>query len=268
MISESAYKSFELPGYDYYMAAKIEGMPQSVELRHMTIKEVKYFSQLAVNSDLNKFLDNILRSCCKTKIDWNQLLDGDRIYFFYMIRALTMDNIYAFDVNCEECGKVIRASADLFALPIKKYDPNNGFPIKMTLPKSKALIEVILPTRVIEKEVEAELAKFTKELPYADKPEEEYTMRKLIKSINGSSDTIEMVKFISDMHLLDYKYLDKHLNEMLPGLDLDVIVPCEDIACNHHNLVTFSVRPNEFFRLGDQGVQAGVSERADSSDLR
>jgi len=249
MSLENAYKSFELPGKTYYASAEIE-MPVEVDLRHMTVKEVRYFSQLAENADLDKFIDNILRSCCKTEnILWDKLLDGDRVYMFYMVRALTMDNFYSFQTTCENCGKSIKASADLFALKKTEFDDKKGYPLKVKLPKSGKVAEVTLPDREVEKAVEAETDQFNMTAPNAIAPEEEYRLRKIIKSVEGLQGT-ELIAFISTMHYMDWKAIEKAVRKNTPGLDLEVIVRCKE-GCGHANHVMMSFRPKEFFLVSD-----------------
>lgn len=260
MSLESSYKSFELPGYEYYKAAGIE-MPRSVEIRNMTVKEVKYFSILGETSDLELFIDSILSSCCKTPVDWDALLEGDRIYLFYMLRAITFDNIYTFRIKCQNCKRTMEAGADLFALPKKDYDPANGYPIKVPLPKSNKLATLVLPTRGITKKVDRIITKLLKDNPNMEIPREEYILREVVKGVSDLTDDNNLFKFLADLHFLDWRAMDKMLQKVAPGLDLDVIVPCEDeldshgkkiaAGCGFENLTTFSFRPKEFFLIGD-----------------
>ena len=247
MSLENAYKTFELPGSKYYKLAEIE-MPEQVSLRHMTVKDVKYFSQLAENADLEKFIDQILKSCCKESLNWNALLDGDRVFMFYMIRALTMDNMYSFVTPCSDCGHKMSASADLFALPHKEYDESLGYPMKVSLPKAGKVADVVFPNRMIEKKVGKMIEDFLKTAPGATPPEEEYRLKEIIKSVEGF-EGVDLFNFISGMHYMDYKAIEKAIRKNGPGLDLEVLLDCEE--CGFQNSITFSLKIKEFFLIGD-----------------
>jgi hypothetical protein len=246
---ETTYQSFELPGKAYYKTAGIE-MPDVIEMRHMTVKEIKHFSNLSEHGDMDLFADGVIQSCVKTKFDYTQLVPGDRIYLFYMLRALTMDNIYAFDVPCSRCGKVLAAGVNIFDLPKKEYDvEKHGYPLSVVLPKSKKTVEFILPNRSIEKTVQQEIRIYKEEFPNADPPEAIYLLKKIIKSISGIDTTADLVLFIDSMHFMDWRTLDKAISAASPGLDTDLIVPCTNEECGHKNNVTMSIRVNEFFLL-------------------
>jgi hypothetical protein len=252
MSLESAYKPFDLTGGGYYKLAGVN-IPEVVEIRHMTVKEVKYFSQLAQTGDVNTFIDGLLSACCKVttqgKLDINSMLTGDRVFLFYMLRALTISNKYGFSVNCSECGKLNIADADLYTMEKKHYDTSLGFPLKLKLKHSGKTIEFILPSRGIEKSVEQEVKKFKADNPNGDPPEAVYQLRKLIKSVDGDSDLPVILEFAEEMHIQDWIELDKYITGISPGLDLDVVIPCQ--FCSHENKEMFSVRPDQFFRFSD-----------------
>lgn len=248
MSLDNSYKPFELTGGSYYKLAGVN-IPETVELRWMTVREVKYFSQLAQTGDVNTFIDGLLQACCKTKIDVNSMLVGDRVFLFYMLRALTISNMYGFSINCAECGKLNMADADLYTMEKKHYDTTLGFPLKLKLKHSGTTIEFVLPTRGVEKSVEQEVKRFKSENPNGDPPEAVYQLRKLVKSVDGETDLPAILEFAEEMHIQDWIELDKYITKVSPGLDLDVVIPCQ--YCQHENKEMFSVRPDQFFRFGD-----------------
>lgn len=241
------YTTVELPGKDYYAAAEMK-VPTELNVRYMTIREVQHFVQLAQSGNIEFFADSILKACIKEDIDLSQLLESDRLYLFYIVRALTMGNEYSFDVNCEKCGAHLPASVNIFDLPVRKYDKEkNGYPLAIKLPMSGKTITMILPTRGIQKAVEQEIKQLKLTNPNAESQETILLYRKLITSVDGASDLPTVVGFIDNLHFMDWRHIDKTIKELAPGLDLDVIVMCE--ACSNANKVTFSIRPVEFFRL-------------------
>lgn len=248
MSLESAYKPFDLCGAEYYQLAGVD-VPATVELRHMTVKEVKYFSNLAQTGDINSFIDGLLQACSKTKLNVNNLLIGDRVQLFYMLRALTISNKYGFNITCADCGKTNMADADLYTMEKKVYDPKLGFPLTLKLKHSGKTIEFVLPTRGIEKAIEQEVKRFKQENPNGDPPEAVYQLRKIIKSVDGETDLPKLLEFAEEMHIADWIELDKYILKVSPGLDLDVIIPCQ--FCQYENKEMFSVRPDQFFRFGD-----------------
>jgi hypothetical protein len=241
------YTTVELPGRSYYALAEIK-VPTELNVRYMTIKEVQHFVSLAQSGNIEYFADSILRACIKEDIDLNLLLDSDRLYLFYVVRALTMGNEYSFDVNCEKCAAVLPSKVNIFDLPIKTYDDSKyGYPVAITLPVSKKTITMVLPTRGIQKHVEQEVRQLQLSNPNAENQETILLYRKLITSVDGAKDMPSVINFIDNMHFMDWRHIDKTIKEITPGLDLDVIVMCE--ACSNANKVTFSIRPVEFFRL-------------------
>lgn len=248
MSLDSSYKPFELTGSAYYQMAGVN-VPQTVEIRHLTIKEIKFFSQLSQSGSIDSFIDGLIQSCCRTKFDINQLLTQDRIYLFYMLRALTISNLYGFSVTCEDCGKTIEMDADLFTLDKKMYDQSLGYPLKLALKHSGKTVEFVLPNRGIEKAVEQEVKKFRLDFPNGEPPEAVYQIRKLLKSVDGDSALGTIIAFSEEMHISDWVELDRYITKVSPGLDLNVTVPCSH--CGHENKEMFSVRPDQFFRFSD-----------------
>jgi hypothetical protein len=241
------YTQVELPGKEYYAAAGMQ-VPTELNVRYMTIREVQHFAALAQNGNVEFFADSILKACIKEEVDLNLFLDSDRLYLFYIIRALTMGNEYAFDVNCEGCAAQLPAKVNIFDLPIKKFDSTkNSYPMKVTLPHSGKVVSVVLPTRGIQKAVDQEIKQMKLNGHNAEGFETILLYRKLITSVEGIDDMPSLINFIDNMHFMDWRYLDKYLKDNTPGLDLDVVVICEQ--CGHANKVSFSIRPVEFFRL-------------------
>lgn len=241
------YQSVELPGKDYYEIANIN-MPAEINVRYMTIREVQHFVSLVNTGNGEFFADSILKACIKEPIDVNLLLEGDRLYLFYVIRALTMGNEYAFDINCESCGSLLPAKVNIFELPIKKFDKNKySFPITVTLPVSKRTVSFVLPTRQTQKQVEQEIKQMKLSNPTAEVQDVILLYRKIITAVDNEKDISTVINFIDNMHFMDWRFLDNFIKKILPGLDLDAIVICEN--CNHANKVSFSIRPVEFFRL-------------------
>jgi hypothetical protein len=55
------------------------------------------------------------------RMDWSQVLQGDRFYALLRVRALTYGPLYAFSVACREegCRSTIEWELDLFDLPVR-----------------------------------------------------------------------------------------------------------------------------------------------------
>jgi hypothetical protein len=243
------YKPFDLPGAAYYKAANLP-VPATVNLRHLTVSELRYFSKI---TNLDYFIDKILQSCLEggaAKFDTDLLLTGDRIYMFYMIRALTVGEKYSFEIECSNpnCGQKLGASANLFELPVKKFDETIGYPIHIHLPKANKGIDIALFNRQMEKEVETEVAKAEKEAPNTEPNEPVFRLWQMVKNVEGLT-PVEAHMFLTQLHYLDWRAIEKVLTQVTPGLDLDATIKCD--KCMKITEFSFSLRPKEFFLLGD-----------------
>jgi len=238
------YQTFNLPGEEYY---KLNGNPiEPISLCNLSIKEIKFFKALARSGDLEQFVDNLLSNTSQTKFNVDRLVVGDRIFLFYMLRALTFGKDYSFKTICSGCFQPLEFDVDIFEMNKKTFDPSLSNPIKKTL-KSGITLDFILPTREIEKQVIVETKTYKNEFPAGEPPDTLFLAKRIIKSVNGDNDPMNVYKYVEDMPLLDWFELDEYIQKVSPGLDLDLVITCD--SCGKENKEKLSPYPDEFFRI-------------------
>ena len=117
-------------------------------------------------------------------------------------------------------GKRFEASVDLGEMNIKQVDiePDmNGY-FTVSLPLSQDSLQVKLLTYGEEINIDKELDSYPNAMV---KPVITRKLQQQIVSINGSSDTATISKYVSEMPISDSKFIRKFLKDIEPRLDLN-----------------------------------------------
>jgi len=186
-----------------------------VEMKYMTAKE----EDIITNANyITKgiVIDKLLQSLIVSKIDYNDLVVGDKNALLIAARVLGYGKDYSFSYYGEE------HTVDLSTLENKEIDEskfNHKNEFEFTLPYSGTNITFQLMTQGIETKIDRELKGLTK-LKKEVIPEMSTRMKYLILSIDGDSE-VKVVREFVDNYLLakDAKALRDHIVEFQPDVD-------------------------------------------------
>ena len=193
----------------------------TIEMKYMTAKEEDILSNQSYIQN-GTVLDKLLKSLIVSKIDYSDLIVGDKNAIMVAARVLGYGKDYEFEYKGEQ------VSVDLSALENKVFDEKaitrgvNEF--SYTLPSSGTLITYKLLTHKDEMAIEAELRGLKKINKSAD-PSVSTRMKHMILSVNGDDNRKTVREFV-DNYLLarDARSFRQHVREVQPDVDLNVMV--------------------------------------------
>lgn len=169
-------------------------------------------------------IDKLLQSLIVDKINYNDLLIGDKNTIMVAARILMYGKDYTFDIDNPEVGeKPISITVDLTALDEKILNKTllveERNEIAYELPISKANITFKLLTHGDELEIEKELAGLKKAFPNGS-PVISTRLKHTIVSVDGKRDSKTVREFVDNMLSQDSKALRKYINEVTPNTEL------------------------------------------------
>jgi len=188
-----------------------------IEMKYMTAKEEDILTN---QSYIQKgvVLDKLLQSMIVSKVNYDDLVAGDKNALMVAARVLGYGKDYSFMYNGEEYN------IDLTTLDNKPLDESlftsgiNEFDYK--LPTTKLDIKFKLLTGHDEKKINAELEGL-KKINKNFSPELSTRLKYIITSINGNRDTKDIRDFIDNQLLAkDSKALRSYIKEFQPDVDL------------------------------------------------
>jgi hypothetical protein len=207
----------ELPSKGLLYPEESELSKGTIEIKYMTAKE----EDILTNQSFIKkgiVLDKLMQSVIVSKIDYNDLLIGDKNAIMVACRVLGYGSEYKFKLDEEE--HVI----DLSLVENKKIntelfkDRVNEF--SFTLPFSKNNITFKLLSHKDEQAIQRELDGLRK-IHKNNLPELSTRMKYLITSVEGKTEKKDIREFV-DKYLLarDSKALRQYVREIQPDVDL------------------------------------------------
>ena len=201
-----------------------------IEMKYMTAKEEDILSN---QSYIQKgvVLDKLLQSLIVSKINYQDLIVGDKNAIMIAARVLGYGKDYEFEYKGE------KVTVDLSLLDNKPFDEasisqgQNEF--SFTLPSSGTLITYKLLTHKDEMAIEAEL-RGLKKLNKNASPEVSTRLKHMILSVNGDSDRKSIREFVDTYFLAqDARSFRKHVADNQPDVNLtaqvDLMEGVEDI---------------------------------------
>ena len=201
-----------------------------IEMKYMTAKEEDILSN---QSYIQKgvVLDKLLQSLIVSKINYQDLIVGDKNAIMIAARVLGYGKDYEFEYKGE------KVTVDLSLLDNKPFDETsisqgqNEF--SFTLPSSGTLITYKLLTHKDEMAIEAEL-RGLKKLNKNASPEVSTRLKHMILSVNGDSDRKSIREFVDTYFLAqDARSFRKHVADKQPDVNLtaqvDLMEGVEDI---------------------------------------
>lgn len=187
-----------------------------IELKYMTAREEDILTNQSYIQN-GTVIDKLLQSLIITKINYDDLLIGDKNAILIAARILGYGKDYEFEYNKE------KYNIDLSQLDNKPLDPSiekaitNEFPF--TLPHTGVDLTFKFLTHGDEKRIQAELNGLKKLGP--NSPEGSTRLKYTIRSVGGSNDPKDIRQFVDD-HLLaiDARELRNHIVKIQPDVDL------------------------------------------------
>ena len=189
----------------------------TVEMKYMTAKEEDILTNQSYIKD-GTVLDRLLKSLIVSKINYNDLVVGDKNAILVASRILGYGSEYTFTLND------IEYTIDLTELENKPFDESkiekgkNNFSFK--LPHSGLEITFRLLTHGDEGKINREIQGY-KKIDKNASPELTTRLKHMITSVDGNSEDKAIRDFV-DNHLLarDSRAFREHIKEIQPDVDL------------------------------------------------
>jgi len=188
-----------------------------IELKYMTAKEEDILTNQSY-IEKGTVIDKLLKSLIVTKVNYNDIIVGDKNAIMVAARVLGYGGEYSFKYSDEEYD------IDLGLIENRELDSsifssgNNDFPF--TLPHTKQTVTFKLLTHGDELKITQELEGL-KRLNKEANPELSTRLKYMITSINGDTDPQSIRKFVETSLLArDSRALREYVNQIQPDVDL------------------------------------------------
>jgi hypothetical protein len=196
-----------------------------IEMKYMTAKEEDILSNQNY-IEKGTVIDKLLQSLIVSKIDYRDLIVGDKNAIVIAARILGYGKEYKFTMGKEEY------TVDLSKLENKKIDENvfsNGVnEFNYILPHSNTPITFKLLTHKDETAIDNEV-RGLKKLSKTSSPELSTKLKYIITSVNGDTDKSTIRKFVDNYLLaMDSRALRNYLKEFQPDISLSTTVTDSD----------------------------------------
>jgi hypothetical protein len=205
----------ELPSKGLLYAPENPLSSGKIEMCYMT---AKHEDILTNQSYIQKgiVLDKLLQALIVSKINYSDLIIGDKNAIMVAARVLGYGKDYTFNYDGNEC------SVDLSQIDNKPFEhTNKGVnEFTYTLPSTGTNITYKILTHGDEQKIQAELDGL-KKINSNSSPELSTRLKYMITSVNGDRETKTIREFV-DNHLLarDSRELRKYIKENQPDIDL------------------------------------------------
>jgi len=188
-----------------------------IEMKYMTAKEEDILTNQNYIAN-GTVIDKLIKSLIVSKVDYNDLLIGDKNALLIAARILGYGKDYTFDYAGE------KVTLDLSLLNAKEVDESNFADGKnefsFTLPASGANITFKLLTHSDETKITKEIEGL-KRINKDASPELSTRLKYIITGVDGNVDTAFIRKFVDNQFLArDSRAFRKHLAEIQPDIDL------------------------------------------------
>ena len=210
-------ETIELPSKGLLYPEDSELAKGTLEMKYMTAKEEDILTNQSYIKN-GTVLDKLMKSLIVSKINYDELLIGDKNAIMVAARILGYGAEYKFDYAGEE------QLVDLSSLDNKPLDEKlftsrtNEF--AFALPKSKNNITFKLLTHKDEQDINRELEGL-KKINKDSSPELSTRLKYMIVSVEGKRDKKDIREFV-DNYLLaqDSRALREYIREIQPDVDL------------------------------------------------
>ena len=192
-----------------------------IEMKYMTAKEEDILSNQSYIQN-GTVIDKLLKSLIVSKVEYSDLIVGDKNAVMIAARVLGYGKDYEFEYKGES------VSVDLSTLENRPFDEAsitrgvNEF--SFTLPTSGTVITYKLLTHKDEMAIEAEV-KGLKKINKNSNPTVSTRMKHMILSVNGDTEKKTIREFVDNYFLAaDARAFRQHIVKIQPDVDLSVMV--------------------------------------------
>ncbi len=210
-------ETIELPSKGFLYPKDNPLSSGKIEMKYMTAKE----EDILTNQNYIKngtVIDELLKSLIVSKINYNDLLVGDKNALLVAARILGYGKDYTFMYNGEEI------TVDLSSLDNKEFDTSdltqgvNEF--TFILPHSQTPLTYRLLTHGDEGKITAEI-KGLKKINKNSSPELSTRLKYMITSVNGSTESKDIRNFVDNYMLaMDSRAFREHIKDKQPDIKL------------------------------------------------
>ena len=189
-----------------------------IEMKYMTAREEDILTNQSYIQD-GTVLDKLLQSLIISKINYNDLIVGDKNALLVASRILGYGSEYTFNYRGKEY------TIDLSTLDNKSFDESLITPgeneFNYTLPSSGTKLTFKILTSADDKKIDAEI-KGIKKVNKNASPELTTRLKYLITSVNGDRETKTIRDFV-DNYLLarDSRALREYIKQIQPDINLN-----------------------------------------------
>lgn len=198
-------------------------------------------------------VDELLKSLILDKIDYDDLLLGDKNGLIISTRILLYGPDYNTQIHCPSCNILNSIKVNLSSLTVKEF-PHVDDNLKginehdFVLPFSKTPIKFKFLTHKDEQEINLYLKKMKKHIGGID-PEITTRLGFAIIEINGEIDKAKIQHYVSEqMATRDTKAFREHLNSISPGIDTEIPFECDE--CGYEDILTMPMNVDFFWPSG------------------
>jgi len=220
-MEESKFKmpteTVELPSKGLLYPEDSELAKGTIEIKYMTAREEDILTNQAYIKN-GTVLDKLMKSLIVSKINYDELLIGDKNAIMIASRILGYGSDYSFSYNNEEY------TVDLSLIenkPLKEeLFTNRTNEFSFTLPKSKNNITFKLLSHKDEQDINRELEGLKKINKDSD-PSLSTRLKYMITSVEGLRDKKDIREFVDNALLAqDSRALREYIKEIQPDVDL------------------------------------------------
>ena len=243
-------ETIELPSKGYFYDPEGPLASGTIELKYPTARE----EDILTSQNLIKngtVIDKFLQSIIVSKINYNDLLIGDKNAIMVAGRILAYGSEYEFETKCPACGEKQQTTMNLSECENKeidfdKFDKGQQL-FEMKLPASKRTIEFQLMTHGIERKVDQDLkvAKKRSKRSGID-PELTTRMKRCIVSVDGNTEPSYVNNFIDNEFLSrDAQEFRKYIKSITPDVDMTFHFECQH--CDYEEVSEFPITAGFFW---------------------
>tara|TARA_B100000902_G_C27155660_1_gene836029 strand:- start:237 stop:1004 length:768 start_codon:yes stop_codon:yes gene_type:complete len=227
-----------------------EGHPLSqgkVEIKYMTAKEEDILTAVSLIQD-GSVIDELLKSVVVTKVDFNDIIIGDKNAIMLATRVLGYGKEYKAEVICKECGAKEDTDFDLTVYKYKdidesKYSKGNRF--EFELPNAKRKIEFKLLTQGDETKIIKEIQR-QRDAGIKAVGEITTRLRHQLISVDGDESTETITNFINnEFFAVDSRAFREYYASISPDVDFKTYFGCA--ACSATQDVELPISTNFFW---------------------
>lgn len=224
---EDAYNYMEIPLDELPSRGLMYDPGTYFRGRFLTIRDVK-FTALITEENATRIVNEIIRRCFVTNIDFDDILLCDREYMAMWLRANSFmkDNAYRLHIeHCQHCNHSFDQVIPLDSIAINYLDNK---PEDIILPRTKRTIHIKLPT--------------IRDLSIISDDAEIQNIARMIVMPNP-------VEFVENLNAYDYAVLKSYCDKYKAGFDFDFKLQCP--SCGKINTMHVIMADSAIFRQVD-----------------